>query len=52
VFAAFVLCLLLLTLHPADRRVVRNTIRADQPTNEKHTGILQRVRNISGLNEG
>jgi len=39
-FAALGLFLLLLALRPADLRAVRNTNRADQPANEKHTDIL------------
>jgi hypothetical protein len=31
---------------------LRGTIRADRPANEKHTGILERIRNFFGLNEG
>lgn len=31
---------------------LRDTIRTDQPANEKHTDILERIRNFFGLNEG
>lgn len=41
----------LLAFRPAERRVARNTICANQPANEKHTDIVERIRNFIGHDE-
>jgi hypothetical protein len=50
-FAALGLVLPLLALRTADLRAARNTIRANQPADEKHTDTVQRTRNSIGHNE-
>ncbi len=41
----------LLALRAAERRVARNTICASQSVNEKHTDIVERIRNFIGHDE-